>query len=105
MLSSRTIRSVLCFFLTLFVLVLTLFMFFWMSSDDMCRNRVIDETLPALDKKAVIFVRDCGTTTGYSTHLSILDCNEKLHDNSGNVFIAEADHGRAYQSAQGNLMI
>ena len=35
--------------------------------------------------KAVIFQRDCGATTSYSTQVSILETNKKLENKSGNI--------------------
>jgi hypothetical protein len=37
--------------------------------------------------KAVVFQRDCGATTGYSTQVSILDADKYLPNKKGNVFI------------------
>lgn len=48
-------------------------------SGDMCANEIIEE-IPSPNKgfKAVIFTRDCGATTGYSTQLSIIDNSANL---------------------------
>lgn len=43
--------------------------------------------------RAVLFSRDCGATTGFSTQLSILLINESLPGTSGNVFIEDGNHG------------
>lgn len=53
----------------------------------MCGN-YIHKTIasPEATLKAVIFQRDCGATTGFSTQISILSVNEKLGDDSGNIF-------------------
>ena len=54
---------------------------------DMCGNQVISET-PSPDNKhkAVVFVRDCGATTGFSTQVSILKYDNKIRDDeSGNI--------------------
>jgi hypothetical protein len=42
----------------------------------------------------VLFQRDCGATTGFSTHISVLDANDKP-SGRGNAFIADDDHGAA----------
>jgi len=54
----------------------------------LCGNEVISETYsPNKKLKAVVFRRDCGATTGYSTHVSILNAWDKLsNDEAGNVF-------------------
>jgi hypothetical protein len=45
----------------------------------MCRNDLAAESVsPDKQYKAVIFKRDCGTTTGFNTQISILYTNEKL---------------------------
>jgi hypothetical protein len=45
-------------------------------------------------RDAVMFQRDCGATTGFSTQVSVLDTDEQL-SGSGNVFRADDDHGAA----------
>lgn len=62
-----------------------------------CSNRAISET-PSPDAKlqAVVFTRDCGATTGYGTHVSILPSSAALSPkDGGNLFIADANHGAA----------
>jgi hypothetical protein len=56
----------------------------------MCRN-YIHKTIesPEATLKAVIFQRDCGATTGFSTQISILSVNEQLGDDSGNIFSSD----------------
>jgi hypothetical protein len=49
---------------------------------------------PRGSRKLVIFQRDCGATTGFSTQASLLPAHERLRG-SGNVFIADTDHGKA----------
>lgn len=61
----------------------------------MCGNEVLQE-IPSPDNKlkAVVFQRDCGATTGFSTQLTILKINEKLQNTRGDVFSADTDHGK-----------
>lgn len=40
--------------------------------------------------KAVVFERDCGATTGFSTQVSILRANQTLPDDGGNVLVTDA---------------
>ncbi|MBD3107210.1 hypothetical protein IEO70_02435 [Bacillus sp. AGMB 02131] len=55
----------------------------------MCKNRVIETwQSPKENKTAYIFVRDCGATTGYSYHLSLLDSDEELPNAGGNTFVS-----------------
>ncbi len=71
------------------------------ACDDGCRNEVL-ETVPSLsrDLKAVVFQRDCGAATGFSTQISILRADEKLRG-GGNTFVADTDHGAAPSGAGG----
>lgn len=65
------------------------------SCSDGCNNIIIDQsTAPNGSYNAVIFQRDCGATTGFSTQVSLLDSNEKP-SGSANVFIVDNDHGAA----------
>ena len=66
-----------------------------------CGNEVLKEIAsPGGKMKAVIFQRDCGATTGFSTQVSVLSKDEKLPDEGGNVFAADTNHGEA-PSGQG----
>jgi hypothetical protein len=49
---------------------------------------------------AVLFERDCGATTGFSTQVSVLNAGERRLG-SGNVFIADGDHGAAQAAPWG----
>ena len=70
--------------------------------DDMCGNQVLAEfPSPNRQMKAVIFERDCGATTDFSTQVSILPSKEQLRNEGGNVFVADTDHGRAPSGAGG----
>jgi hypothetical protein len=58
------------------------------SVDDLCANDKLVETVsPNGQLKAVTFRRDCGATTSYSTHVSILPASRKLPNEAGNVFV------------------
>lgn len=69
--------------------------------DDTCHNSIIRE-VPSLDSqsKAVVFQRDCGATTGFSTQVSILSAQAALPNDGGNIFVADTNHGAA-PSGQG----
>lgn len=55
---------------------------------DMCGNDVFQELYsPDARLKAVIFQRDCGATTGFSTQISLLPANAELPNESGNLFV------------------
>lgn len=59
---------------------------------DLCGNRILSETYsPNKQFKAVVFSRDCGATTNFSTHVSIMNSWEKLDNgNTGNVFVTDS---------------
>ena len=62
---------------------------------DLCQNTVASRSLsPDGNHVAVLFQRDCGATTGFSTQISILDANGKP-SGGGNAFVADDDHGAA----------
>jgi hypothetical protein len=70
----------------------------------LCANRVL-RTIPAPDgaSRAVIFERDCGATTGFSTQVDVLATDAPLPDTAGNAFVADDDHGRAPTDSRGAL--
>lgn len=61
----------------------------------MCDNTVVEKkTSPEGGLEAVVFVRNCGATTGFSTHVSVQSSGRELANRAGNVFTAgsgEAD--------------
>ena len=62
---------------------------------DSCANEVVASvTSPDGQREAVMFQRDCGATTGFSTQVSIIERGEQL-SGSGNTFRADDDHGSA----------
>jgi len=62
---------------------------------DGCSNSVIDESIdPSGKVKAVMFQRDCGASTGFSTQISVIG-SDRQPTGAGNVFIADDDHGAA----------
>lgn len=63
--------------------------------DDGCGNSIIQD-LPSPDghRHAVVFERDCGATTPFSTQVSIVPSVRDARG-SGNVFTADTDHGKA----------
>jgi hypothetical protein len=62
----------------------------------MCDNELLSEVMsPGAKLKAVVFERDCGATTGFSTQVSIIAANASLKNEPGNVLVADANHGAA----------
>jgi hypothetical protein len=64
--------------------------------EGVCGNRVLAEyPSPAGTMKLTVFVRDCGATTGFSTHISLIRSQHPLPAEGGNVFVADTEHGAA----------
>ncbi len=54
-----------------------------------CANTIFEtSSSPGGTHQVVVFQRDCGATTGFSTQVSILDAGISLPDGVGNVYIA-----------------
>lgn len=71
------------------------------ACSDTCSNTIISQSdSPTGEHTAVMFQRDCGATTGYSTQISILPRGESPLG-SGNAFRADDDHGKAAASDWG----
>lgn len=69
---------------------------------DACENEELQTiSTPEGQRKAIIFQRDCGATTGFNTQISILQANEGLPNEGGNTFIADTDHGQAASGPKG----
>lgn len=57
---------------------------------DPCSNTTMQTTLsPDKIYKAVLFERDCGATTGFSSQVSVLSVDSKLPNDGGNIFVAD----------------
>lgn len=65
-------------------------------SANSCGNDPIAE-YPSPNKvhKLVVFQRDCGATTGFSTQASLLELGSSLPEEGGNLFVADTNHGIA----------
>ena len=71
-----------------------------------CENELVGEhPSPDGQYKAVLFVRDCGATTGFSTQVSLLRSDELVKNGSGNLFIADTDHGKIPSNLNGGLEV
>jgi hypothetical protein len=81
---------------TCFALVLISVVGLWLLLDQACSNDVLmDIPSPDGEHKAIVFQRDCGATTGFSTQISVLRVSQSLGNNAGNIFVADTDHGTA----------
>jgi hypothetical protein len=71
-------------------------------SSGACENEIVSEiSSPDGTLKAVIFQRSCGATTGFTTQVSVLRISTSLPDDSGNIFVADTNHGGARSAAWG----
>ena len=62
----------------------------------MCGSTFLSEAIsPDSARKVVVYEFDCGATTGFATHVSLLTRNARLGSAPGNLFVADTDHGRA----------
>lgn len=65
-------------------------------ADGLCGNSIIEEVLsPNGINKLIVFERNCGATTGFSTQVSVMNSEGMLPNEGGNLFIADTDHGKA----------
>lgn len=77
---------------------------FVQSLSDLCGNVVLTEyPSPNHKLKVVIFLRDCGATSGFSTQVSILPSASALENEGGNIFVADTNHGVAPAGQGGGL--
>ena len=73
---------------------------------DLCGNRVLAEAVsPDQRLKAVVFQRDCGATTGFSTQVSVIAATDALPNASGNLFSADSNRGAVPVSAAGRPVV
>jgi hypothetical protein len=78
----------------------------WAAFTPRCGNDILAE-LPSPDnqRRAVIFQRNCGATTGFNTEVSILRGSSRLGNEAGNAFAADADHGQAPTGPSGGPVV
>lgn len=68
--------------------------FFIAGLSDLCATEVLAEyPSPNGKLKAVAYNYDCGATTGFATHVSILAAGESLKEAKA-FFVADSNHGR-----------
>jgi hypothetical protein len=75
------------------------------SCADHCSNRVVSKTLsPNGQLEAVLFSRNCGATSGFSSQVSIVEAGD-LPIDGGNVFVADTGHGLAHAGSWGGPLV
>ena len=56
----------------------------------LCENTIHQEVnSPSKLHRVIVFERNCGATTGFSTQVSVLDANEQLQNSVGNTYIVD----------------
>ncbi len=92
--------------LLIIAFIVAAYMYIDWGLDDMCRNEIVEETQsPSKKFKVVIFIRDCGATTGYSTQVSILESSDQLGNHPGNAFILSDKIGNGLSFDKGGAKI
>jgi len=70
--------------------------FFFSGTEDLCGNSpVLEVPSPSGNWKAVVFERNCGATTGFSTQVSVLGAKNSLPNEGGNLFVADTNQNAA----------
>lgn len=83
------------------VAVLVLVLAMNAGCSDGCGNTIVSsKEAPDARHVAVLFQRDCGATTGFSTQISVVNAG-KQPSGSGNVLTADDDHGGAHAAPWG----
>lgn len=71
-----------------------------------CANELLAEAVSPDGKlKAVVFQRDCGATTGFSTQVSVLPASAGVGNAAGNVFTSDTNHGAAPSGPGGGPLV
>jgi hypothetical protein len=85
------IKSIIKFLsVTLIILCLCGYLFFQALGNGLCGTEIFQEVYsPDNEYKAVVFQRDCGATTGFTTQISILKPSKDLPNQLGNVLVMD----------------
>jgi hypothetical protein len=68
---------------------------------DPCSNTIVSSVdAPGGEHRAVLFQRDCGATTSFTTQVAVLRVGETL-SGAGGVFVADTDHDVAQAAEWG----
>jgi hypothetical protein len=66
----------------------------YLLAGSLCGNELLAESAsPDGRFKAIVFQRDCGATTGFSTQVSVVKASASTGNSAGNVFIADTSNG------------
>jgi hypothetical protein len=76
------------------------------SGGSSCANELLAEAVsPDGTLKAVVFQRDCGATTGFSTQVSVFAVSAGIGNSAGNVFTSDTNHGIAPSGPGGGPLV
>lgn len=86
----KTSSKVLGVIISVVIIGISIFVFIGMGLSADCKNTIIKTSNNPENKLvAILFERNCGATTGYSTQVSILRTGDDLSNEGGNVYIAD----------------
>lgn len=72
------------------------FVFLLSGTGELCDNSpLLEVPSPSGNWKAVVFERNCGATTGFSTQVSVVKVAGALPNEAGNLFVADTNHNAA----------
>ena len=72
----------------------------------LCENTILTSVpSPSKRRTAVVFVRNCGATTDFSTQVSVLRAGQRLGDTGGNCLVVDSDHGAVQTGRSGELVV
>lgn len=76
--------------LSIILLAVGIPIWLFLSLPPLCGNDIVkDIHSPDGQHRAILFERDCGATTGFSTQLAIVGASAELPDGPGNVMIVD----------------
>lgn len=86
----KILKAIIVFFTIVIFLIIGGYYVLLHIFDDMCENQIYNTiSSPDSKHKAVLFQRDCGATTDFSTQVSILQIDSSLNNESGNVLVVK----------------
>jgi len=82
------------------------FAFLLSGTSELCGNSpLLEVPSPTGNLKAVVFERNCGATTGFSTQVSVLCAASSLPNEGGNLFVADTNHNAAPSGPGGGPLV
>lgn len=86
-------RKVYYVFLAIFLLMFTIWTCLSRTFGGICGNQVVSEYFsPNRKNKVIVFVRDCGATTGFWTNASIVNRSHRIREDETSNAVTIDDH-------------